>query len=154
MSPEARNPHAGACHCGRISFEVELIDGLRTARRCNCSFCRMRGAVAVSGRPGGFRLISGEDALTLYQFNTRTARHYFCAVCGIYTHHERRSRPGEYGINVACLRNVSPFDFPAVDVLNGILHPSDLPPGAAPLIAGTLFYVASPGEDSRGSSKF
>ena len=46
------------------------------------------------------------DKLALYQWNTRTAKHYFCSVCGIYTHHERRSVPTEYGFNVACIEGV------------------------------------------------
>ena len=37
----------GACHCGQVRFRVTLAEGLSTARRCSCSFCRMRGAVTV-----------------------------------------------------------------------------------------------------------
>src|SRR5215471_12213960 len=106
----------GACHCGTIRFHVELTDGLHTARRCNCSYCGMRGAVAVSVGLDGLKILAGQDALTLYQFNTRTAKHYFCSKCGIYTHHQRRSDPNEYGVNVACLHGLSPFDFDEVPV--------------------------------------
>jgi len=115
----------GACHCGKVRFEVALTDGLRTARRCTCSYCRMRGAVAISSDVGGIRFLSGEDALSSYQFNTGTAKHYFCSICGIYTHHQRRSNPGQYGVNVACLDGLSPFDFAQVPVLDGISHPRD-----------------------------
>ncbi len=45
----------GACHCGRVRFRATLVDGLRSARRCTCSYCRMRGAVAVSAALGGVR---------------------------------------------------------------------------------------------------
>jgi len=152
LSQPAPDVRSGGCHCGRVRFEVELVDGLRTARRCNCSFCRMRGAVAVSGRPGGLRILKGEADLTCYQFNTRTARHFFCSGCGIYTHHERRSRPGEYGVNVACIDGLSPFDFETVEVLDGVRHPSDLPAGTAPRIAGRLVYLSSPADPA--SSKF
>ena len=76
-----------ACHCGTVRFRVKLSDGLRTARRCNCSYCRMRGAVAVSAELGDISFESGEDALTLYRFNTGAAEHYFCSRCGIYTQH-------------------------------------------------------------------
>jgi hypothetical protein len=62
----------GACHCGAVRFTVTLSDGLRTARRCNCSYCRMRGAVAVSAELDGITIEQGEDALTTYQFNTRS----------------------------------------------------------------------------------
>lgn len=132
----------GACHCGAVRFHVKLADGLRSARRCTCSYCRMRGAIAVSANLDDIRIVSGEDALTLYQFNTNTAKHYFCSVCGIYTHHQRRSNPNQYGVNVACLEGISPFDFPAVIVNDGVSHPSDgIIPGKSGR-AGILKFVA------------
>ena len=72
----------------------------------------------------------GEDRLTLYQFGTHTAEHYFCSVCGIYTHHRRRSNPDEIGVNLACLDGQTPF-LPEVIVTDGIRHPSDGPSGEA-----------------------
>ena len=115
----------GACHCGTVRFRVRLSDGLRTARRCTCSYCRMRGAVAVSAELGGITFLAGEEALARYTFNTGAAQHYFCSRCGIYTHHQRRSNPNQYGVNVACLAGVSPFDFDEVPVLDGENHPND-----------------------------
>jgi hypothetical protein len=115
----------GACHCGSVRFHVRLSNGLHTARRCTCSLCRMRGAVAVSAKVGDLDLLAGEEKLSVYQFNTMTAKHYFCSECGIYTHHQRRSNPEEYGVNVACLEGISPFDFDEVPVSDGIHHPSD-----------------------------
>ncbi len=117
--------HDAACHCGAVRFRVRLSDGFDSRRRCTCSFCRMRGAVVVSARLQDLTILSGEDNLTLYQFNTRAAKHWFCKTCGIYTHHQRRSNPGEYGVNVACLQGVSPFDFTEVPVEDGVAHPSD-----------------------------
>lgn len=114
----------GACHCGTVRFHVRLSDGLNTARRCNCSFCRMRGAIAVSAPLADIEITAGAEALALYQFNTGTAKHYFCSKCGIYTHHQRRSNPQQYGVNVACL-GISPFDFEEVPVLDGAAHPAD-----------------------------
>jgi hypothetical protein len=87
----------------------------------------MRGAVAVTSTPEGFRIIAGEDKLATYRFNTKTAEHHFCSVCGIYTHHKRRSNPNEPGVNVACLEGVSPFDFSKVVVHDGSRHPADNP---------------------------
>ncbi len=49
----------------------------------------------------------------------------FCSVCGIYTFHQRRSNPQQYGVNVACIDGVSPFDFPCVEVNDGVNHPKD-----------------------------
>ena len=119
------DPIQAACHCGAVRFTVRLSDGLSTARRCDCSFCAARGAVAVSAPLDGVTFTEGEDRLTEYRWGTGTARHYFCSVCGIYTHHRRRSDPNELGVNVACLDGHSPFDFDAVTVNDGINHPSD-----------------------------
>jgi hypothetical protein len=132
---------SAACHCKAIQFEVKLSDGLNTVRRCTCSFCRMRGAIAVTAELGGIKFLSGENLLTLYQFNTGTAKHYFCSICGIYTHHQRRSNPNEYGVNVACLDGVSPFDFDEVEVLNGVNHPSD--GGVISAVVGILKFERS-----------
>ena len=127
-----------ACHCGTVRLRVRLSEGLRSARRCDCSYCRMRGAVAVTANLGDLDVVAGSDALTLYQFNTMSAKHYFCSKCGIYTHHQRRSDPHQYGVNAAILAGVSPFDFAEVPVTDGINHPSD---GVSGGIVGTLRFV-------------
>ncbi|EKY3231434.1 GFA family protein [Cronobacter malonaticus] len=127
----------GQCHCGTVKFTVELTDGLNTARRCNCSYCRMRGAITVSAPLNGITVLEGKEKLTEYRFNTRQAAHYFCSVCGIYTFHQRRSNPDQYGVNVACLEGVSPFDFPEITVTEGIHHPNDGGGG----VAGYLRYT-------------
>lgn len=128
----------GGCHCGAVRFRVRLADGLRTARRCTCSYCRMKGAVAVT--VGDFQLLQGDGALTEYRFNTGTARHYFCRVCGIPTHHARRSSPGQLAVSVACLDGLSPFDFAELLVMDGENHPSDT---GASWVAGVLRYEPS-----------
>jgi hypothetical protein len=128
-----------ACHCGAVRFKVKLSDGLRNARRCNCSYCRMRGSVVVSAEVGDVSFQSGEDALTLYRFNTGVAEHYFCSKCGIHTHHRRRSNPNQYSVNAACLKGVSPFDFEEVPVFDGITHPKDRDGGYRAV--GYLRYV-------------
>lgn len=117
--------HSGQCHCGTVRFEVDLPDGFASARRCDCSFCRRRGAVVVSTPLSGFRLLQGAEALTRYQFGTQTAEHWFCARCGIYTHHRRRSNPLQLGVNVACLDGVNPRDLDPVIWVDGVNHPSD-----------------------------
>ncbi|HGC6390567.1 TPA: GFA family protein, partial [Cronobacter dublinensis] len=119
------NKMNGQCHCGAVKFTVALTDGLNTARRCNCSYCQMRGAITVSAPLNGITVLEGKDKLTEYRFNTRQAAHYFCQVCGIYTFHQRRSNPDQYGVNVACLDGISPFDFPEITVTEGIHHPND-----------------------------
>ncbi len=129
-----------SCHCGAVKLRVELSDGIASARRCDCTLCRMRGAVAVSAPLDGVEILEGADNLALYQFNTRTAEHYFCKTCGIYTHHRRRSNPNEYGVNLACIEGMSPFDLAEVLVMDGQNHSAD--GGAPDGVAGTLRYEA------------
>ncbi|MCO4316370.1 GFA family protein [Phyllobacterium sp. 21LDTY02-6] len=133
----------GSCHCGSVRFHVRLTNGLHSARRCTCSYCRMRGAVAVSADISDIQIQQGADMLTLYQFNTRVAKHYFCSKCGIYTHHQRRSNPNQYGVNVACLDGLSPFDFDEVPVNDGVSHPSDKGKQTGPALAGILKFLPS-----------
>ena len=141
MNPDIKETN-GACHCGTVRFRVRLSNGLHSARRCTCSYCRMRGAVAVSADLDGLEILEGEDALTLYQFNTRVAKHYFCSICGIYTFHQRRSSPDQYGVNVACIEGMSPFDFPEVPVSEGRIHPKDRVGGGS-VTAGWLRYESN-----------
>ena len=113
------------CHCGKIEFELTLPDGLVDLRRCDCSMCRRRGAVVASVPLDRLKIVKGEDVLSLYQFNSMTAKHYFCSHCGIYTHHQRRSNPEQYGFNVACLDDVNPFTLGNIPTFDGINHPAD-----------------------------
>ncbi|UIP29395.1 GFA family protein [Photobacterium sp. TLY01] len=117
--------HRASCHCGSVVLELSLPQGLVDPRRCDCSMCRRRGAIVASVPLDGITIIKGEDKLSLYQFNTHTAKHYFCSVCGIYTHHQRRSHPEQYGFNVACLEGVNPFELDNVPVNDGVNHPAD-----------------------------
>ncbi|WP_081996297.1 GFA family protein [Croceibacterium mercuriale] len=134
-----RDVCVGKCHCGAVRFEATLTDGFNTIRRCTCSYCRMRGAVAVSAEMGGVRIVQGEEVLTRYQFNTGAANHFFCSRCGIYTHHQRRSNQNQFGVNVACLEGISPFDFLVVPVEDGVEHPNDN--GGLTRLAGTLRFI-------------
>ena len=117
--------HTLTCHCGAVELRVDLADGLKTARRCDCSFCRRRGAAAVTVPVGGLTIVKGVENLTLYQWNTKTAKHYFCKTCGIYTHHQRRSNPHEYGVNLGALEGVNPRDLGEIGWVDGVNHPSD-----------------------------
>jgi len=115
----------GSCHCKSIQFEVRLLDGLKTARRCTCSMCVRRGVIPVSAKLADLTITKGGAELLCYQFGTKTAGHYFCSVCGIYTHHKRRSNPELFGINPACLEGFNIFDLESVPILDGSNHPKD-----------------------------
>ena len=117
--------HRATCHCGAVELELSLSNGIENPRRCDCSVCRRKGAVVASVPLSGIRVVKGAEHLRSYQFNTRTARHYFCGNCGIYTHHQRRSNPEQYGFNVGCLEGINPFDLGDVPTRDGVHHPAD-----------------------------
>jgi len=120
-----RTKHKATCHCGSVEFELNLPNGLEDVRRCDCSFCRRRGAIAASIPLSGIRIVEGESALSLYQFNTKTAKHFFCSNCGVYTHHQRRSNPSQYGFNIACLEGINPLKIEGIPTYDGVNHPAD-----------------------------
>lgn len=93
--------YEGSCHCGAVRFEIET--NFPELTTCDCSICRKKNALMVKVYESRFRLLSGAESLTEYQFHTRTARHFFCKVCGIYPFHRKRVTPDNLGINVHCL---------------------------------------------------
>lgn len=97
---------AGSCHCGAVRFEIE--SDFPELTTCDCSICRRKNALMVRVHESKFRLLSGEEYLSEYQFHTRTARHFFCKVCGIYPFHRKRITPDNLGINVFCLEGFDP----------------------------------------------
>ena len=101
----------GSCHCGAIRFRVDAtITELTT---CDCSICVKRNAVMAKVPEQSLVVLAGEEMLTLYQWNTRRAKHYFCRRCGIYVFHRKRAAPDHFGVNVFCLDG---FDMAAVPI--------------------------------------
>lgn len=117
--------HKLSCHCGAVELELRLPNGLDDPRRCDCSMCRRRGAIIATVALDDITFIKGKDALAMYQFNTMTAKHYFCTKCGIYTHHQTRINPAKYAFNVGCLDGVNPYELGEVSVFDGTNHPAD-----------------------------
>ena len=110
----------GSCHCGEIQFEVALP--IQMKARCNCSLCSRKGAEILIIEPEQFQLLSGEESLGLYQWNSMKARHYFCKNCGIYTHHNRRS-DDRMGVNRGCLPTLDDTELPPQEWVNGAALP-------------------------------
>lgn len=125
MAESVGKKHQLSCHCGAVKIELTLPDGIENPRRCNCSICIKRGTVVASVELANLKIIEGENKLSLYQFNTMEAKHYFCSICGIYTHHQRRSNPHQFGYNTACLEGVSPYEIKNIQNLDGVNHPKD-----------------------------
>ncbi len=114
-----------SCHCGAVVIAADLLGDEMRPTRCTCSFCRRRQAGNVSARADNLTVLKGDDALTMYQFGTRTAEHWFCRHCGIYTHHRRRSDPSQIGINIGCIAGAEPWTHEPMHWHDGIDHPSD-----------------------------
>lgn len=106
MSEPVLKTYAGACHCGAVRFEID--SDFPELTTCDCSICRMKNALMVKVHESRFRLLAGAESLSEYQFHSRTAKHYFCRVCGIYPFHRKRVTPDHFGINVFCLKDFSP----------------------------------------------
>ena len=102
MTQDSMIAHAGGCHCGRVRFEV-LAPAELEVSECNCSICSKTGFLHLIVPKERFRLLSGLDALATYTFNTGTARHLFCPVCGIKSFYVPRSHPDGYSVNARCL---------------------------------------------------
>ncbi|MBL6751746.1 MAG: GFA family protein [Nevskia sp.] len=94
--------HRGGCHCGAVRFEF-LAPAQVTVQRCNCSVCAMTGFVHLIVPGADFSLLRGADRLQAYTFNTGTARHLFCAVCGVKSFYVPRSNPDGYSVNLRCI---------------------------------------------------
>ena len=105
----------GGCHCGAVAFEVE--GELTEVLQCNCSICTQKAYLHWIVPTRSFRLLTGQERLTTYRFNTGVARHLFCARCGVASFYVPRSNPDKIDVNARCLNDVDlsrlevrPFD--------------------------------------------
>ena len=94
--------HTGGCHCGRVRFEIQAPTHIEVSD-CDCSICSRTGYLHLIVPKSRFKLLSGEDELATYQFNTKTAKHLFCSHCGIKSFYVPRSHPDGYSVNARCL---------------------------------------------------
>ncbi len=96
--------YEGGCHCGRVRFRARL--DLSQMSQCNCSLCTKKASLHLGVDPADFTLLSGDDALTAYQFNTNTAKHLFCRHCGIHSFHVPRRNPDRLAVNARCIDGI------------------------------------------------
>jgi hypothetical protein len=117
--------YKATCHCGAVELKVSFPDGMGDLKRCNCSICRRKGAVMAYTAKENLEVVKGADKLSTYSFHTHAAQHYFCSVCGIYTHHVPRINPDVFGVNVGCIEGVDMDALGEIAVNDGINHPMD-----------------------------
>lgn len=96
--------HQGSCHCGRVRFALQAH--INFVMDCNCSLCRRRGALWQGASDQQLTVVAGEEDLVLYQFNTLTAKHYFCRHCGIHPFARPRLDSSKWVVNVRCIDGV------------------------------------------------
>ena len=119
--------HLGGCHCGRVRFEVIAPKSLRVSE-CNCSICSKAGYLHLVVPAAQFKLLSGDDTLRTYSFNTHTAKHLFCSVCGIKSFYVPRSHPDGISVNARCIDSETIEEL-TVTSLNGREWESQYPKG-------------------------
>ena len=117
MSSEGFTWHAGGCHCGGVRFEVALAEVVE-AQSCNCSMCAKTGFIHIIVPESRFRLTKGAERLVEYTFNTRVAKHLFCAECGIKSFYRPRSNPDGWSVNARCLDEAVKLDLSTFDGQN------------------------------------
>jgi len=111
--------YQGSCHCGAVQFSFEG-EPITKGVRCNCSICSRKGAMMTPYviAPDKFVIKAEEGTLSVYQFGTKTAHHYFCMRCGIYPFHKTSRIPDHFRVNLGCIDGVDPFSLEA-DVFDG-----------------------------------
>jgi hypothetical protein len=111
--------YVGACHCGTVRFEIDTSEPLDPYFRCDCSLCARKGAVMGQAPRAALKVTQGQEALSVYRWNTHEAEHFFCKHCGIYTHHVMRGATDTIGVNMACVEGVDIFALGEVQVGGG-----------------------------------
>lgn len=105
----------GRCHCEGVRFSVLLSRNL-TITLCNCTICSMSGHQELMVPEDRFKLLQGQDLLSVYQYGTRISRHTFCRVCGIKPFYRPRSHPtGYFSVNARCVDLSSAVNIVYVD---------------------------------------
>jgi len=109
-----------SCHCKGVQIELKLEKGLEELVRCNCSLCKRRGSIMSKIKLENLRVTKGAEQLTLYKFGKKQhTEHFFCSVCGIYTHHKSYINPENFEFNVACIDNIDTFKYKDISVFDG-----------------------------------
>ncbi len=107
--------YQGSCHCGNVNFSFKHEE-IKTALRCDCSFCIRRGAVMTDFVIPPTELaieVKEKGSLGLYEFDNNVAHHFFCKKCGIYPFHQTFRMPDQYRVNLGCIQSI---DMDSLDI--------------------------------------
>ena len=116
------NSVIGYCHCQKVKFKVKADSLSKIFYKCDCSLCKKKSITMKFLSKEDFNLVYGEDFLTSYKWNKKIAQHFFCKICGVYTHHIRRRDPSQISINVECIEDFSISEDDVIELVNGSAH--------------------------------
>jgi len=94
--------HQGGCHCGTVRWSIEAPADIHT-HSCNCSICNIQHYQHLIVPKSRFKILSGEEALSLYTFGSGIAQHYFCKHCGVKSFYIPRSNPDGVSVHARCI---------------------------------------------------
>jgi hypothetical protein len=110
--------YRGSCHCGAVSYDVTMAPPEK-AFACNCSICRRTGALLAFVPNEAFKLVTGETAMTDYQFGKKSIHHQFCTTCGVRAFaHGTDGTKAMVAINMRCLAGLDAANLP-VEMFDG-----------------------------------
>ena len=114
----------GFCHCRKVQFKVETSkqDILQGIYRCDCSLCTKKGIIMKAIPKEDFQLLKGNQFLSTYKWNKNIAEHFFCSICGVYTHHKRRRDPSQFSINISCIQDLELPEAKDIELIKGSEH--------------------------------
>ena len=119
---EVKTDYLGSCHCEKVRFKINTSSILEGLYKCNCSLCTKKSIIMKPVIENSFFLIKGKESLSLYQWNKNIAEHYFCKLCGVYTHHKRRRYPDQISVNFACLDDLELPNNINIGLVDGASH--------------------------------